>query len=102
MSIVRAWKRSVSSSRNMLLQTDGHQKPLAVCGIDKVVATWSLMLMQRVRQHGNEHCPASLRCLPLDAALMPFVRLVIADASEVRWCAHAPPPFRCTPANGSA
>src|SRR5712692_8234147 len=81
---------------------DGPRKPLAVSSTGKVVATLSLMLMQRVRQDGNGHCPAIPRCHLLDVGLMQSVHLAIGDASEVRSYAHAPPPFKCIRANGLA
>src|SRR2546421_86523 len=102
MWIVPAWKSSAHSSSSIALQMGGRQRRLAVSSTDKVIAPSFLMLMQRAKQHGNEHYPATLRCLPLDADSMRSVRPAIGDANAARWYAHAPPLFKCTRANGSA
>src|SRR5271169_3639554 len=79
----------------------GHQKPLAVCGTVRAAVTSSLMSMRRAKPHGNERCPATLRCLQRDADSRRSVHQVIADASGARWFAHARQLFRCILVNGS-
>src|SRR5512135_1200925 len=99
---VLAWKRSGRFSRNMDSQKGGHRKPLVECGTERRVAPSSLMSMPHARRHDNEHFPATLRYLLLDADSMPFVRLATQGASEGKWSAPGPQPFKCTPANGLA
>jgi hypothetical protein len=51
---------------------------------------------------GLERCPAMLNYLLHAAASMRSARLAIQGASEGKWSAHEPQPFRCIPVNGLA